>query len=64
MAELLKSQEAADYLGVSASCLAQWRMLRKGPPVARISRRTIRYRKHDLDQWIESCVDANERPRG
>ncbi len=63
MSELLKSQEAADYLGVSASCLAQWRMLCKGPPVARISRRTIRYRKHDLDQWIESCVDANERPR-
>ena len=22
------------------------------------------YRKHDLDQWVESCVDANERPRG
>ncbi len=63
MAELLKAQEAADYLGVSASCLAQWRMLRRGPPVARISGRTIRYRKHDLDQWIESRVDANEGPR-
>ena len=63
MAELLKAQEAADYLGVSASCLAQWRMLYKGPPVARISRRTIRYRKHDLDQWIESRVDSNEGPR-
>ncbi len=58
MSELLKSQEAADYLGVSASCLAQWRMLRKGPPVARISARTIRHRRDDLDQWIESCVDA------
>ncbi len=63
MSELLKAREAANYLGVSESCLAQWRMLYKGPPVARISRRTIRYRKHDLDQWIESCVDANERPR-
>ncbi len=63
MAELLKSQEAADYLGVSASCLAQWRMLRRGPPVARISGRTIRYRKHDLEKWIESRVDVNERPR-
>ncbi len=63
MSELLKAREAASYLGVSESCLAQWRMLCKGPPVARISRRTIRYRKHDLDQWIDSCVDANERPR-
>ena len=63
MSELLKAREAASYLGVSESCLAQWRMLCKGPPVARISRRTIRYRKHDLDQWIESRVDSNEGPR-
>ena len=64
MSDFLKAREAANYLGVSESCLAQWRMLRKGPPVARISRRTIRYRQHDLDQWIEKCVDENERPRG
>ena len=64
MNELLKAHEAAKYLRVSASCLAQWRMLRKGPPVCRISGRVLRYRKSDLDQWVESCVDANERPRG
>ena len=63
-AELLTTEQAAVELGLSKTTLEHWRTVRKGPPFARVGPRCIRYRRADLDQWIETCVDANERPRG
>lgn len=58
---LLSENEAAKYLGVSISFLAQSRMhsnLWKGdnayPPFVRVGRRGIRYDVQDLDTWIAS----------
>lgn len=64
MSNLLNTSQAAHYLGISPSTLEHWRMLGKGPNVLAIGPRMKRYRKIDLDQWVESCVNANERPRG
>ncbi len=61
---LLNTDQAAVELGLSKTTLEHWRMVRKGPRFAKIGPRCIRYRRTDLDEWIESCVDANEKPRG
>ena len=63
MSDLFNTAQAAHYVVISPSTLEHWRMLGRGPKVTKLGPRLKRYRKHDLDQWIESCVDANERPR-
>lgn len=52
----LKSSEAADYLGLSESYLAKLRMGTtpvSGPKYVKIGPRAVRYRKMDLDDWME-----------
>lgn len=59
-AEALKTALAAEYIGVSPSYLKHGR--RTGPiegripppPFIRMGRRTIRYLKSDLDDWLVS----------
>ncbi len=63
MSDLLNTPNAARRLGLSSATLEHWRMARKGPPFIRMGFRKIYYRAADLDQWIESRVDANEGPR-
>ena len=53
---LLTEKEAGKLLGFSIRTLQKWRIQGEGPPFVRISARAIRYRREDLDQWIESCV--------
>lgn len=54
---LLSQHEAAIYLGTSVSVLNVWRHLGKQKiPFVRWGRH-IRYRKADLDAWIESNVE-------
>lgn len=52
---LLKTAQAAEYLGLNAQTLENWRYLSKvnGPPFLRIDGR-IRYDLRDLDAWIEA----------
>jgi excisionase family DNA binding protein len=45
---------AARYLGVSAATLRLWRANNEGPKYFRAGDRLVRYRKVDLDRWIES----------
>ena len=51
----MKPKDAATYLGVSVSWLAQLRMgtLSKveGPPYGKLGR-VVRYKKADLDAWL------------
>jgi predicted DNA-binding transcriptional regulator AlpA len=51
-----KSHEAARYIGMSDSWLRQSRMADRtdGPPFFRAGTRAIRYRRADLDRWLES----------
>ena len=54
---LMTQHEAAQYLGTSVGVLNVWRHLGKQKiPFVRWGRH-IRYRKTDLDAWIESNVE-------
>ena len=48
---LLSAQQLADYLNVPLATLYAWRYPRQGPPGFRAGR-PLRYRKSDIDQWI------------
>ena len=52
----LTVKEAARVIGVSESALRLWKRQRRGPRYYRAGR-LVRYRKSDLDTWIEkqSC---------
>jgi excisionase family DNA binding protein len=49
-----RARKAAEYLGVSDSTLAKWRM-RGDPPAYRKLGRIVVYHQTDLDEWLESC---------
>ena len=51
--EALKEKEAAKYLRLSCRTLQAWRLKDLGPNFIRISLRAVRYRKSDLDKWLE-----------
>lgn len=53
MGGLLTRKEAADFIGVSLSCLAHWSCHGKGPAKMLIGRRTY-YSIADLDAWLVS----------
>ena len=56
---LLTQQEVAKYLGTTVGTLNVWRHLgRNAIPFVRLGR-SIRYRKEDLDTWIDSHVVRN-----
>lgn len=53
-AELLTPEQAATLLKVHKGTLAAWRSRDKdGPPFLRVGFQ-IRYRREDLDKWLES----------
>jgi len=59
---LLSRREAAAYLGVKPQTLSVWAMTGRRLPVVKIGRLS-RYRKSDLDRYIEKCTrgaDLNE----
>ena len=51
-------REAARYLGVSGAVLRLWRAEGKGPRFFRAGEKLIRYRKSDIDSWIESRLSS------
>jgi hypothetical protein len=50
--DLLKTEEAADWLGVSPQWLEIGRGVGYGPPFLRISPRMIRYRRGNVRRWL------------
>ncbi|WP_164658141.1 AlpA family transcriptional regulator [Tropicibacter sp. Alg240-R139] len=53
----LTAGEAAEYLGLSESYLAKLRMgtgLQVGPSYLKVGLRAVRYRRADLDAWMDS----------
>lgn len=54
---LLTCGEAARVLGVTRSCLAKWRMTRKGVAFVRLGK-AVRYRRQDLDAFVEANMVA------
>jgi len=53
---LLTPEEVAEQIGLSVETLAQWRSQKKGIPFVKVSRNCVRYRKSDLDDWIEERI--------
>ena len=51
-------REAARYLAVSGATLRLWRSERKGPPYFKAGEKLVRYRRADLDSWIEARLSA------
>ena len=49
---LLTAREAAEYLGVPETTLAQWRSQRRGPPYIKPELRLVRYRHSDLETYL------------
>lgn len=51
---LMTREQAAEYLGISSSTLANWACTKKFKiPYFRIGR-SVRYRKSDLDEFVQS----------
>jgi excisionase family DNA binding protein len=51
--QLFTRPEAAEYLSLAPQTLAQWAVSGKGPPVVKLGRNVVRYRRADLDAWCE-----------
>jgi excisionase family DNA binding protein len=50
----LTPKKAASYLGISEAALRLWRSEGRGPRFFRAGEKLVRYRKADLDNWIEA----------
>jgi predicted DNA-binding transcriptional regulator AlpA len=50
---LLRTEEAAEQLGVDPETLVQWRYLGKGPDYIKVGRKYVRYRQSAIDAWID-----------
>lgn len=56
--------QAAKYLGISDAVLRLWRSEGKGPRHFKAGEKLIRYRRADLDSWIEARLSAPAAPEG
>ena len=50
--------KAAKYVGISEAALRLWRSEGKGPRYYKAGQKLIRYRRSDLDAWIEGRLSA------
>lgn len=57
--QLMTVVEAADYLRVSKNYLDKLRVMGGGPDFARLGRRKVLYRRHDLDAWVAGRIFAS-----
>ncbi|MBV1889714.1 MAG: helix-turn-helix domain-containing protein [Gammaproteobacteria bacterium] len=53
---LLNTQQAAEYLSVSAAFLERDRWAGAQIPFVKVGRRAVRYRQTDLEEYIEQQV--------
>ena len=52
---MLRTDEAAEYCGSSASTFEKLRLTGGGPPYSKIGRRVV-YRVEDIDSWLQTNV--------
>ena len=57
MSDLLTTAQAAAFLSLKQNTLEHWRIYGNGPTIVRLSPRTVRYRRSDLESWVESRVE-------
>jgi len=56
---LITETEAAEFLNFSISTLRNWRVTGLGPDFIKISQRTVRYRRRELNAWSERLRRSN-----
>jgi excisionase family DNA binding protein len=56
--DILKTEQAAEYLQLSEASLNRWRCYGGGPEYVMLGR-AIRYRRSDLEAWLQSRVRSN-----
>ena len=56
---LITETEAAEFLNFSISTLRNWRVAGQGPEFIKISQRTVRYRRRELNAWSEQLRRSN-----
>jgi predicted DNA-binding transcriptional regulator AlpA len=54
----LDARQAARYLGISEAVLRLWRSGSKGPRFFKAGEKLVRYRRADLDAWIEARLSG------
>ena len=55
--DLMSPQEAASYLRITVLALAKMRWTgRSELPFLKLNRKTVRYRRSDLDEWLAQRV--------
>jgi len=57
--ELLNKKQLADLLGVSLKTLDRWTQRGILPPPARLGRRLKRWRRIDIERWIEDNIERS-----
>jgi excisionase family DNA binding protein len=62
--QLLTESEAASLLTLSVKTLRNWRVSGKGPRFVRLSGRAIRYRRSDLEAFIDAGVRKSTSDHG
>jgi excisionase family DNA binding protein len=60
--QLLTAQELADYLGVPLATIYAWRYRGEGPPGFRAGKH-LRFRRSDVDQWINDRLEDSGETR-
>jgi len=53
---LLDIDQLATYIGVPRQTIYRWRMEGKGPRASKLGRH-LRYRRADIDEWIQDQQD-------
>ena len=53
-ADLLDEKESSALLNVAVQTLRNWRWKGEGPRYTKLGKRTVRYRRADLDAFVEA----------
>jgi len=58
--QVFNENQAGRYLGISGAVLRLWRSESKGPRYFKAGEKLVRYRRADLDAWIEARLVRGE----
>ena len=58
---VMRTAEAAAYLGFTPGTLRFWRHRNEGPKWFRLGQKIVMYRVEDLDKWIAENYDDTSR---
>ena len=59
---MMTRTDVANYLGVTPQALVNMAHRGAGPKYAKLSGRLVRYRRSDVEAWIESTMTNTSKP--